>query len=143
MTLDRVGFSKRGEWERLRLDQLPPRLFSETMRSLDLVVSVAHAGGVDPESSASTMEMRAMLVQKSAELLRLSNVSFDGNRVLVDGTISKYSIHLNSGVVHQRPGGYVCIVPVQAQQRGRIFLPFVDDDPKSAEILSKVILKKS
>jgi hypothetical protein len=29
---------------------------------------------------------------------------------------------------------------VGSQQRGRIFLPFADDDPKTAEIVSKVLL---
>ena len=37
-------------------------------------------------------------------------------------------------------GGYLSILPVHAQQRGRLFLPFVDDDPKSAEVISKVLL---
>ena len=34
----------------------------------------------------------------------------------------------------------VFVVPVHSQHRGRIFLPFVDDDPKTAEILSKILL---
>jgi hypothetical protein len=34
----------------------------------------------------------------------------------------------------------LCIVPVHAQHRGRIFLPFADDDPKMAEVVSKVLL---
>jgi hypothetical protein len=38
------------------------------------------------------------------------------------------------------PGGALFIVPVHSQHRGRIFLPFADDDPKAAEILSKVLL---
>jgi hypothetical protein len=29
---------------------------------------------------------------------------------------------------------------VHSQHKGRIFLPFIDDDPKTAEIISKVIL---
>jgi hypothetical protein len=37
-------------------------------------------------------------------------------------------------------GGALCIIPVQSQHRGRLFLPFADNDPKTAEILSKVIL---
>jgi hypothetical protein len=32
------------------------------------------------------------------------------------------------------------ILPVHSQHRGRIFLPFVDEDPRSAELLSKVLL---
>jgi hypothetical protein len=29
---------------------------------------------------------------------------------------------------------------VDEQHRGRIFLPFADDDPKTAEVVSKVLL---
>ncbi len=42
--------------------EVDPRIFSEIMRDLDLVVSVAHAGEVDPEASMSTIEARAALV---------------------------------------------------------------------------------
>ena len=49
-------------------------------------------------------------------------------------------MHLGSAGVHQLPGGAVCIVPVHAQHRGRVFLPFADDDPKTAEIVAKVLL---
>jgi hypothetical protein len=59
---------------------------------------------------------------------------------LVDGTLGEYSVHLGSAVVHRRPGGSVCIVPVHGQHRGRIFLPFADDDPKTAEVMAKVLL---
>jgi hypothetical protein len=54
--------------------------------------------------------------------------------------LGDYSVHLGSGVVHRMPGGAVCIVPVHAQQRGRLFLPFADDDPRTAEVVSKVLL---
>ncbi len=32
------------------------------------------------------------------------------------------------------------ILPVHSQQRGKLFLPFIDEDPKTAEILSKILL---
>ena len=47
---------------------------------------------------------------------------------------------MGSAVVHRQPGGQLCIVPVHGQHRGRLFLPFVDDDPKTAEVVSKVLL---
>ena len=34
----------------------------------------------------------------------------------------------------------LCAVPVHAQHRGRLFLPFADDDPKTAEVISKTLL---
>ena len=102
--------------------------------------SVAHAGGVDPEASASSVEMRATLVSETTRLLGIENVRIEGPRALVDGQIGEYSVHLGSAMVHRRPGGALFIVPVHAQHRGRLFLPFADDDPKTAEVLSKVLL---
>ncbi len=139
-TLEGVHFSRRGEWKPVPLTEVPPRIFSEAMRDLDLVVSVAHMGGVDPEASASTVEMRASLVQETCKLLKIDNVRIAGSHVLVDGKLGNYSVHLGSAVVHRQPGGAVCIIPVHSQHRGRIFLPFADDDPRTAEVVSKTIL---
>lgn len=140
MTIESVSFTPVGEWIPVPLESVPPRLFSEVMRDIDLVVSVAHAGGVDPEASASTAEMRGSLVRETAELLDLQNVELTDHHALVQGKLGTYSIHLGSGVVHRRPGNALCIVPVGAQHRGRLFLPFVDDDPRTAEVVSKVVL---
>jgi hypothetical protein len=129
-----------GDWRRLPLTDIPPRVFSEVMRDLDLVVSVAHAGGVDPESTASTVEMRAALLRETLALLGIDNVRLTERHALIDGKLGSYSVHLGSAVVHRQPGGAVCIVPVHGQHRGRLFLPFADDDPQTAEVVSKVLL---
>jgi Family of unknown function (DUF5724)/Domain of unknown function (DUF4132) len=139
-TLEEVRFYPRGEWKPVRVASVPRRLFSEVMRDLDLVVSVAHAGGVDPEATASTIEMRAALVEETCDLLKIENVRVEDPWALIDGTLGEYSLHLGSANVHRRPGGSVCIVPVHGQHRGRIFLPFADDDPKTAEVMAKVLL---
>ncbi|WP_456297990.1 DUF7737 domain-containing protein [Geosporobacter subterraneus] len=36
--------------------------------------------------------------------------------------------------------GSIHVLPVHSSHRGRIFLPFIDEDPKTEEILSKGIL---
>ena len=110
------------------------------MRDIDLVVSVAHAGGVDPEASHSSIEMRAALLRETARLFKLENVAVNGNHARIRGALGEYTVHLGSAIAHQAPGKYLSILPVHAQQRGRIFLPFADDDPKSAEVVSKVLL---
>ncbi|MCC6821055.1 MAG: DUF4132 domain-containing protein [Verrucomicrobia subdivision 3 bacterium] len=140
LTLEAVYFTKRSSEDRLRLTEVPPRLFSETMRDLDLVVSVAHRGGVDPEASASSIEARAALVRETAAVLKLTNLRVEERVAVIKGKFGHYSVHLGSAVTHKLPGGMVFIVPVHSQHRGRLFLPFADDDPKSAEILSKVLL---
>jgi hypothetical protein len=141
LTLEAVHFTKRGgDGKPFKLTGLPPRLFSETMRDLDLVVSVAHRGGVDPESSASTLEMRAALVKETCALLKLSNVRIKENSVLIKGDLGEYSVHLGSAIARKIPGETLFIVAVQAQHRGRLFLPFADNDPRTAEVVSKVLL---
>ena len=139
-TLETVEFFDRTTKENVPLENVPPILFSETMRDLDLVVSVAHVGGVDPEASHSTVEMRVAIAAELAKLLKLSNVSWIGSHAKIQGKLASYSVHMGSGVVHAEGVGMVSILPVHSQSRGRIFLPFADDDPKTAEIMSKILL---
>lgn len=133
-------FHRRGDWKRLTLADVPKVIFSEVMRDLDLVVSVAHVGGVDPEATQSTVQMRADLLRETCKLLKLDNVKLESRHALIEGAYGHYSVHLGSGVVHKQPGGSLCIVAVNAQHRGRLFLPFADDDPRTAEVISKVCL---
>ena len=133
-------FHRRGDWKTMSLADVPKKIFSEVMRDLDLVVSVAHVGGVDPEATQSTVAMRADLVRETCRLLKLANVQLDSKHALIEGEYGHYSVHLGSGVVHKQPGGSLCVVPVNAQHRGRLFLPFADDDPRTAEMVSKVLL---
>ncbi|MBQ9082513.1 MAG: DUF4132 domain-containing protein, partial [Clostridia bacterium] len=139
-TLETVEFFDRATQKNVPLDSIPPILFSETMRDLDLVVSVAHAGGVDPEASHSTVEMRAAIATELAKLLKLDNVSWTSAHARIQGKLGRYSVHLGSGVVHAEGVGMIAILPVHNQARGRIFLPFADDDPKTAEVMSKILL---
>lgn len=124
----------------IAIGEVPPRIFSEVMRALDLVVSTAHTIGVDPEASASTTAMRAALVTETCRLVGLDNVAVHGPRAVIAGDLGEWSVHLGSGVVHRRPGGAVCIIPVHGEHAGRVFLPFADDDPRTAEVLAKVLL---
>jgi Family of unknown function (DUF5724)/Domain of unknown function (DUF4132) len=140
LTIDRLNFYKRDDSKSIPLADIPPRIFSEVMRDLDLVVSVAHIGGVDPEASASTVEMRSSILRETCRLMKLNNIQIQGSHALITGEIGTYSVHLGSAIVHRQPGGSICILPVSSQHRGRLFLPFVDDDPKTAEIMSKVLL---
>ncbi len=138
--VEAVTFHRLGSPDPIALRDVEPRIFSEIMRDLDLVVSVAQAGDVDPEASMSTIEARAALVRETAALLGIGGVTIDGRRARIEGQLGQYAVHLGSGVVTRQPGGAVCIVPIDAQYRGRVFLPFADDDPRSAEVLSKVLL---
>jgi Family of unknown function (DUF5724)/Domain of unknown function (DUF4132) len=141
LTLEGVCFVPPKLWaDRVLLSDVPDRLFSETMRDLDLVVSVAHSGGVDPEASASTLEMRVRLLEETCQLLKLDNVRLDGRYAKIEGKHAEYSVHLGSATTKIAPGRMLYIVAVHSQYRGRLFLPFADDDPRTAEVLTKVLL---
>ncbi len=139
-TLEMVEFFHRRTGENVPLTDIPPVLFSEVMRDLDMVVGVAHVGGVDPEASHSTTEMRLAIAGELMRLLGISNVSWVGSHARIRGSLANYSVHMGSGVVHAEGVGMLTILPVHSQARGRIFLPFADDDPKTAEIMSKLLL---
>lgn len=139
-TLEWVVFTHRKTFKPLKIQEIPDVIYSEVMRDVDLAVSVAHAGGVDPETSHSTVEMRKAIVECNLELFKVKNVKLEGNHAVIDGKLGQYTVHLGSGVVHQMGNAMLFVVPVHSQHRGRMFLPFMDDDPKTAEILSKILL---
>lgn len=139
-TLETIEFHSLKEYKNIPFEEINPRIFSEVMRDIDLVVSVAHVGGVDPEASHSSIEMRAVLLRETLRLFKIKNVEIKEKHALIKGELASYSVHLGSAVVHQMPGKYLSILPVQSQHRGRLFLPFADEDPKSAEVMSKVLL---
>ena len=139
-TLEYVVFSNRKTFETITVKDVPDIIYSEVMRDVDLAVSVAHAGGVDPETSHSTVEMRRAIVECNLELFKIKNVTVKDNHAFIEGKRGSYTVHLGSGVVHQVGGSMLYVIPVHSQHRGRIFLPFIDEDPKTAEIMSKILL---
>ncbi len=138
-TLTGVFFEDRLTGKRRELKEIPPIVFSEAMRDVDLLVSVAHAGGVDPEASHSTVEMRAALLAAMLPYFKLKNVTIKGSHAHIKGKFGEYTVHLGSGVCHQAALGMINILPVHSQIRGRIFLPFMEDDPKTADVVTRVL----
>ncbi|HML48684.1 MAG TPA: DUF4132 domain-containing protein, partial [Clostridia bacterium] len=139
-TLEAVAFHDRKTFEPVFMERLSPVLFSEIMRDIDLVVSVAHAGGIDPEASLSTVEMREALIAQMLRLMRVGNVELKKPYARIQGALGEYAVHLGSGTVQKMGKGSVHIIPVHSQHRGRLFLPFMDDDPRTAEIVSKILM---
>jgi hypothetical protein len=139
-TLETVRFFRRDKYELVPFAEIAPIIFSEAMRDIDLAVSVAHAGGVDPETSHSTIEMRIAIARELLAMLSVGNVTFQSAHAHIKGSLGEYSVHMGSGVIHKSGTGMIAVLPVHSQARGKIFLPFADDDPKTAEVLSKILL---
>ncbi|MEW2473390.1 DUF4132 domain-containing protein [Micromonospora gifhornensis] len=146
----------------LPLDQIPPLVFSEIMRDVDLFVGVASVGN-DPtwsdggpqgrfrdywssysfgELSATAETRRDLLARLLPRLAVGQRARIDGRFLMVDGDLRTYRIHLGSGNILMSPNDtYLCIVPDRGAGRlgEQQFLPF-EGDNTLAVILSKAML---
>jgi uncharacterized protein DUF4132 len=149
--------------EPLPLEEIPPLVFSEIMRDVDMFVGVASVGN-DPtwmdgggdaryqdywhnysfgeltESSKTRKQVLEALVPrlKIAERCKLTN-----KFLVVRGDIRTYKIHLGSGNILMEPNDqYLCIVPSRRSGemgKDKLFVPF-EGDQMLAIILSKAFL---
>ncbi|WP_123605051.1 DUF4132 domain-containing protein [Micromonospora sp. Llam0] len=155
---------QRAPAEPLPLDEVPPVVFSEVLRDVDLFVGVASVGN-DPtwsdggpqgrfrdywssysfgELSATAQTRRDLLARLLPRLAVGSQASIDGRFLVVRGELRTYKIHLGSGNILMSPNdSYLCIVPDRSSTRSGGghdgFLPF-EGDNVLAVILSKAML---
>jgi hypothetical protein len=144
------------------LESVPPLLFSELMRDVDLFVGVASVGN-DPEwedrgedggfgnywreysfgDLSETAKTRREILERIVPRLRIADrCSFTDRFLVVKGNLKSYKIHCGSGnVMLASSGHYLCIVPGRSSVRGvdRPYLPF-EGDGILAIILSKAFL---
>lgn len=147
--------------EPLPLTEIPPLVFSEIMRDVDLFVGVASVGN-DPNWAdggpngryrdywqsysfgelSATAQTRKAILEKLVPRLKIAGRCTLSDRFLtVKGDIRTYKIHLGSGNILMEPNDqYLCIVPKQQTAAGeRVFLPFEGDNTLSV-ILSKAFM---
>jgi hypothetical protein len=157
------GYAYRGlAPEPVALADIPPLVFSEIMRDVDLFVGVASVGN-DPnwadggpegryaqywqhysfgELSATAQTRRDVLERIIPRLKIAGRCSFDERFLVVEGKLRTYKIHLGSGNILMKPNDeYLCIVPGRGEAQGtdKVFLPFEGDRTLSI-ILSKALL---
>src|SRR5262249_43243533 len=142
-------------------DRIPPLVFSEIMRDVDLFVGVASVGN-DPnwsdggpegryvrywqeysfgELGATAQTRKALLERLIPRLTIADRCTLSERFLIVRGELRTYKIHLGSGNIQMSPNDqYLCIVPRQVStDHERIFLPFEGDTVLSV-ILSKAFL---
>ncbi|SCF27076.1 DUF4132 domain-containing protein [Micromonospora chokoriensis] len=157
---DQVRFARRdgATWQPTPVVDVPPLVFSEAMRDVDLFVGVTSIA-TDPEwadrgedrfhaywhrtagaALTQSAEVRRDALGRLLPRLTIADRLRLGDRYLhVRGTIREYRIHLGSGNILMAPDdAYLCIVPAR-DRTGRLHLPF-DDDPMLSTILSKAIM---
>jgi hypothetical protein len=161
---DQVRFSRReGDgWEPADLDRVPPRVFTEAMRDVDLVIGVASIAadqawtdrgevrhqdywrsvsfGELGESAQLRREALARLVPR----LAIADRCTLGERFLtVRGDLRTYKIHLGSTNILMEPNdAYLCIVTAR-DRVGTLYLPFEEGGGPLSVIVSKAVLLAS
>lgn len=140
LTVDEIQFYV--NQQALPLNKVDPILFSEVMRDVDLLVSVASGESAHPVTgSVETIQRRIELINELILALDWKNVHCEDHFAYIEGQLAQYRIHLGSGVIHIQPGNYLCIVPAREKEEA-IYLPFADADTRTAEIVSKIFLLK-
>ncbi|WP_053754406.1 DUF4132 domain-containing protein [Streptomyces sp. MMG1533] len=155
---DQVRFDRRveGAWREAPLTDVPPMVFSEAMRDVDLFVGVTSIAA-DPDWSdggpertywerASFAELTESAESRRDALDRIlprlkiaGRCSLDGRFLVVRGDLATYKIHLGSANILMEPDdSYLCVVPARRSADGKVFLPFGDD--RLSLILSKAFL---
>jgi hypothetical protein len=159
---DRVRFERRtdGTWRYAPLAEVPPLVFSEAMRDVDLFVGVTSIAA-DPDWTedgpgraywqragfaelTESAEARRDALERILPRLRIADrCTLDGRFLVVRGDLGTYRIHLGSANILMEPAHtYLCIVPARGktggQVGGKVFLPFEDD--RLSLILSKAVL---
>lgn len=157
---DQVRFVRLGEPEPTELAQVPPLLFSELMRDIDLFVGVCSVGN-DPnwrdqglvqyadywqtyafgELGETAKTRRDALARLIPRLKIAAACSLEDRFLVVRGHHRTYRIHLGSTNIQMDPNSqYLCIVPSRSPTtRDKVMLPFEGDSTLSL-ILSKALL---
>jgi hypothetical protein len=144
------------------LIDVPPIVFSEVMRQVDLFVGVASIGN-DPtwhdqgdaryagywsnysfgELSGSASTRRGILQTMVPKLTIADRCSLDDRFLVVRGDLRTYKIHLGSSNILMEPDDqYLCIVPGRGKSAApdqKLYVPFEGDSMLSA-IVSKAFL---
>jgi Domain of unknown function (DUF4132)/Family of unknown function (DUF5724) len=124
---------------RIPLASVPPLVFTEVLRDLDMVTVIAHESE-ERGTSREVIQQRADLLRATTVALGLAQVRVEEPLVHVRGSLMSYRIHLATGAIYMESGRYLCIVP-SPRARKAVYLPFEEGgEPIVSEIVSKVIM---
>jgi hypothetical protein len=151
------------EDDALPLEVIPPIVFSEVLRDVDLFVGVASVGN-DPtwqdggpvgryrdywhsysfgELSLTAETRKQLLFRLIPRLAIADRCAIEGRFLRVRGDLRTYRIHLGSGNILMEPNDqYLCIVPSRGRAESpteHLYLPF-EGDALLSIILSKAFL---
>lgn len=137
--LDGILFFRRKDGELMLLKDVDDIVFSETLRDVDLMISISSNIVYDFELAKSTVEIRHEILKSIVAILKLDNVSFLKDNIKVEGHYGTYVINIRTGLVFKEGKGNLLIDTVYSVEKP-LLLDFIDEDPLSADIISKAVV---
>lgn len=123
------------------LGEVPPVVFSEACRDLDLVVGVGSVGEDRIDAVLAYMPERRVIVEQALPWLGLgARARIEGRYVRVRGELNEYRVHMGSGQVHALPSGRSIAFPLSAWAPELHLPPDAEIDPRAAVVLQRVLI---
>ena len=161
LTTEQMFFGDKDR-KRLQLESVPPRVFSEVMRDIDLFVSVASVGA-DPAwmdrfagqeawrygddyagrpLTPAGESRRDVLARLLPAFSIADRCTIEDRYLRVRGDLAEYRIHLGSATIKMEPDDqYLCIVPASPGKRHSGYARWLlDEDHVLSMIVSKAML---
>lgn len=134
-----VFFYKRKSGEVIELKDVDDVTFSETLRDVDLMITISSNVVYDFELAKSTAEIRREILRSVADILKLNNVTFLKDNIKVEGHYGNYVINIRTGLVFKEGKGNLMLDTVYSANKP-LLLDFIDEDPMSVDIISKAVV---
>lgn len=134
-----IFFLNRKTEEIVPLKDVDDVTFSETLRDVDLMITISANAIYDYELAMSTVEIRHEVLKSVISVLGLDNISFLKDNISVKGFYGTYLINIRTGLVFKEGKGNLLLDTVYSTDKP-LLLDFIDEDPMTADIVSKAIV---
>lgn len=134
-----ISFYDRKTTEQIPVKDVDDITFSETLRDVDLMISISSKSVYDFALAMSTVEVRHAVLQSMIDILRLTNVSLLKDNIKVVGVFGTYTVNIRTGLVFKEGTGCLALDTVYSTDKP-LLLDFADEDPMTADIISKAVV---
>lgn len=93
----------------------------------------------DYDLAMSTVEIRREILRSVISVLGLTNIAFLKDNISVRGTYGTYLINIRTGLVFKEGKGNLLLDTVYSTDKP-LLLDFIDEDPMTADIVSKAVV---
>ena len=137
--LSKCFFISRDDYKIVKPIDVNPVIYSETLRDIDLMLTVSSNNLYDHELAMGTFDIRRKIVEVIIELLNIKNISFLKENIKIEGTFGNYVVNIKTGLVFKEGVGNIFIKTIE-NYNAPLLLDFIDEDPMTVDVITKVLM---